>query len=197
MFKRQRTWLLLAGALLLFLLALNFLDLRAARSRTEVNHSFATYRSGEALPENMAPGFTLFFAVTGEERLAAALETALRAELEEQPSVGTATVVAGTPETNHTPFLLVELSSERLWTPFYGRASVAAQIYYANDGDAPRPLDEAVVIRDSPSVKANGEFTLLDTTWGLVSKPADAEYLAKALAEATAAALQKDVFTAP
>ena len=139
----------------------------------------------------------MFYAVTGEERLAAALETALRAELEEQPSVGTATVVAGTPETNHTPFLLVELSSERLWTPFYGRASVAAQIYYANDGDAPRPLDEAVVIRDSPSVKANGEFTLLDTTWGLVSKPADAEYLAKALAEATAAALQKDVFTAP
>ena len=74
---------------------------------------------------------------------------------------------------------------------------MAAQIYYAYDGDAPWPLDEAVVIRDSPSVKVNGEFTLLDTTWGLVSKPAYAEYLAKALAEATAAALQKDVFTAP
>lgn len=197
MFKRQRTWWLVAGALLLLLLALNFLNFRAARSTTEANHSLSTYRTGATLPDSMTPGFTLSYAITGEERLAAALATALQAELEAQTSVGTATTIPGLPQNESVPFLLVDFSSDRLWTPFYGRATLDAQIYYAYDGDAPWALNEPVVFRVSPAVKADGEFTLVDTTWGLISKPAYTEHLAQALAEAVAAALQKDVFKIP
>jgi hypothetical protein len=97
-------------------------------------------------------------------------------------------------QNGQAPLLLVDFVSDRLWTPFYGRATVQAQIYYAYDGDAPWPLDEPVVFRTSPAVKADGEFTLVDTTWGLISKPAYNENLAQALAMAIADALQADVF---
>jgi hypothetical protein len=188
---------LVIGAFLLLLLALNFLTFRAAQSTTEVDHSLSTSRAGETLPDNMAPGFALSYTVNGEERLAAALATALQAELEAQPSVGSATALPGLPPNKPAPFLVVDISSDRLWTPFYGRATVKAQIYYADDGDAPWPLEEPVVFRESPAVKASGEFTLVDTTWGLIAKPAYTRRLAQMLAQAIAAALQNDVFRLP
>ena len=74
---------------------------------------------------------------------------------------------------------------------------LSAQIYFAYDGDAPWSLGEPVVLQVSPAVKADGEFTLVDTTWGLISKPAYNEHLTQGLAEAIAAALQQDVFRIP
>jgi hypothetical protein len=196
MFKRQKTWWFVVGALLVLLLTLNFLSFRAARSSTETNHSFSTYRTGETMPDSMTPGFTLSYSVTGEDRLAEALSTALQAELEAQTSVGAVTITPPDPErSTQDPLLLVDLVSDRLWTPFYGHTTLNARIYYAYDGDAPWPLDEPVVFRGSPAVKADGEFTLVDTTWGLISKPAYTQHLAQALAEAVADALQNEVFS--
>lgn len=192
MFKRKYLLLWVVGALFLLLLSLNFLNFYVARSATEVNHSLSTYRTGEALPESMMPGFSLPYAVSGEDQLAAALETALQAELETQTSVGTATPDSLENET--APFLLVDLASNRLWTPFYGRATLQAQIYYASDGDVPWPLEEPVELQVVPAIKSDGQFTVVDTTWGLLSKPAYNKHLAEALAEAVAAALQNDVF---
>ena len=197
MFERHKMWWLVAGALLLILLALNFLSFWAARSTTETNHSLSTYRAGETLPDSMMPDFTLSYAVNGEGQLAAALASALQAELEAQTSVDTAMSISGLPQNKPAPFLLVDLSSDRLWMPFYGRTTLKAQIYYAHDGDAPWPLDEPIVFEDSPAVKADGEFTLVDTTWGLISKPAYNQHLAQGLAEAIAAVLQQDVFKIP
>lgn len=197
MLRRHMRWWLTAGALVLLLLAFNLLSFRAAQSTTEVNHSLSVARAGESLPESMTPGFTLAFTVTGEGSLATALEAALPEELEALPSVGTATAVSASAEVEPAPFLMVELSPERLWTPVYGQATVEAQIYYAYDGDAPWPLDEAIVFETSPAVKADGSFTVVDTTWGVISKPAYSKYLAQELAEAMAAALQAQVFTIP
>ena len=69
MFERHKMWWLVAGGLLLFLLALNFLSFWAARSKTETNHSLSTYRAGEMLPDSITPGFTLSYAVNGEGQL--------------------------------------------------------------------------------------------------------------------------------
>lgn len=145
----------------------------------------------------MAPGFTLTFSVTGDEALARVLTPDLEEQLEAMPSVGAATAVPASQQNEAAPFLLVELSPERLWTPFYGRATVNAQVYFAYDGDAPWPLDEAVVFDTSPAVKAHGEFTVVDTSWGLISKPAYNEHLARALAKAVATALEEQVLTLP
>lgn len=194
MSRQRKIWWLAVGALLLFVLALNFLNFRAARSTTETNHSLSTYRAGETLPDSMTYPFTLSYAVTGEDLLGGALTTALQAELEGATAVDTATIMTDPQEGIPGPILLIDLASDRTWTPFYGNTTLKVQIYYAYNGDAPWPLDEPVVFRDSPAIKADGEFTVVDTTWGLLSKPAYNEYLAQTLAERIAAALQDDVF---
>lgn len=195
--SRRQLWWITAGAIVLFLLALNFLNFRAARSTTETDHTLSVYRVGEEAPESMAPGFTLAYTVNGEEALATALTDALQAQLEQIPAVGTATPVASAQQPDAAPLLLVDVTADRLWTAIYGRATVQAQLFYAYDGDAPWPLDEAVVFEVSPALKADGEFTLVDRSWGLISRPAYTEHLAQALAEAIAGALQGQVFTAP
>ncbi len=198
MSTRQRTWAILIAALIFILLAFNFLNFRAAQSATEVNHTLSTYRTGQTLPDSMAPGFTLNYAIRGEQATVEALTEELQDELEAQPNVGTATPLAlDRAQTRGAPLLLVDLTSDRLWTPLYARATLTAQIYYAYDGDVPWPLDEPLVFDISPAVKADGEFTVTDRTMGLISKPAYHQHLAQSLATDVAAALQNDVFTRP
>jgi len=196
--NRQRTiWWLGAGILLLFLLALNFLSFQLARSITGTDYSVSTYRSGADAPKNMAPGLTLYYRVNGEGQVAAELETALHDELAQLPSAAAVMPLSESIQNQPAPLLQVDLALDRLWTPVYARATLTAQIYFAYDGDAPWPLDEPIVLQESPAVKADGEFTLVDTTWGLISKPAYTEHLAQALAEAIAKALDADVFPTP
>lgn len=198
MTSRQRTWAILIAILILILLALNFLNFRAAQSATEVDHNLSTYRTGQTLPDSMAPGFTLNYAIRGEQATVEALTEALQDELEALPNIGAATpLTLDRAQTRGAPFLLVDLTSDRLWTPFYARATLTAQIYYAYDGDAPWSLDEPVVFDISPAVKADGEFTVTDRTMGLISRPAYHQHLAQSLASDIAAALQNDVFSRP
>lgn len=198
MTQSQRTWLVLIAALLLIILAFNFLDFRAAQSATEVNHSLATYRAGETLPDNMAPGFTVNVAIRGEPAIAAALTEALQEQLEAQPNVGVVTPLAlDRARDRGEPILVVDLISDRLWTPFYARATLTAQLFFAYNGDAPWPLDEPVVFEVSPAVKADGEFVVTDRTMGLISRPGYHHHLAHSLASDIAAALHNDVFSRP
>lgn len=91
-----------------------------------------------------------------------------------------------------TPVLLVELSGDTSWTPLVGRASLTATVTYAADGDVQFSVDEPVMLSHSPALKAAGDVTLSDTSWGLLSRPAYTNYLAAALAEAIAAALEEE-----
>ena len=53
------------------------------------------------------------------------------------------------------------------------------------------------MLEESPAVKAGGEFTLTDSSWGIISKPSYNTILARALARDIAAALQNDVYKDP
>lgn len=194
MLKRRHIWWATIGAALLFLLALYFISFRVASSTTETEHSLSTYRTGETLPPSMRSPFVLSYAVTGEGRISNVLATALQAALEQETAVDTATLLPDPQKIQDQPVLLIDLTTDRLWTPFYGRGALRAQLFYAYDGDAPWPLDEPVVFRVSPAVKADGQITVTDSTWGLLSKPAYDRYLAQTLAEAIAAALQSNTF---
>lgn len=191
------TWLLLIVILILLALALNFLDFHMAQSNTRVEHTLGTARAGETLPQNMAPGSTLYFAVRGHDQLSAALRPALKRELQALSEVGVATDISGMAEEERAPFLLVELAPERLWTPVFAEATLTAQVYFAFDGDAPWAIGQPIVLQESPAVKASGEFTLTDSSWGLISKPSYNTILARALARDIAAALQTDVYKDP
>lgn len=195
MTPRQRTWAAIIAALILIILAFNFLNFRAAQSATEVNHSLSTYRAGETPPDSMAPGFTINVAIRGEPAIAAALTDALQEQLEAQPNVGGVTPLSlDRARDRGEPLLVVDLISDRLWTPLYARTTLTAQLFFAYDGDAPWPLDEPVVFDVSPAVKADGEFIVTDRTMGLISRPGYHHHLAHSLASDIAAALHNDVF---
>lgn len=194
---KRTTWFLIIAILVLLVLALNFLSFHAAQSNTSVEHTLGTARAGETLPENMAPGSHLYYVVRGEEALAADLRTALKGALEALPNIDTATDISGMAQEQRAPLLLVELTPDRLWTPVYARASVSALVYFADDGAAPWPVNDPINLDTSPAVKASGEFTLTDSSWGLISKPAYSAHLADALAQRIATALQDDVYKDP
>lgn len=197
--SRKNTLLLLAGllgGLLALIVLLNFVPLYATSSQTETNTSLETGRSGETLPANMAPGFTLHYWVEGRSDLATAVREALPEALAET-SAGRATAVSDLNAVD-PPRLFVELDvADRLWTPLYGRAQVTARIYFANAADVPWPQDAPMIFDNSPEIQATGEFTVRDATWGLLARPAYNRLLGEALADAIAAGLQQDVFRLP
>ena len=187
---------LIVGGLAVLMIALNFLNFRVARSASEAEHSLSTYRSGEEQPAVMNPGFELALYVEGEDSVSQALPVLLVEQLE-ATTVGQVRVVGDLSGVTE-PALLVQVDvQQRLWTPVYGRAEVTAEVFFAYDGDLPWPRDEAVVLDESPAVLADGNFSVADTTWGLLSRPAYSEHLAELLAQEIAAGVGQDVFQRP
>lgn len=196
MFKRHLIWWVIGG-IIVFLLSVNFLNFHISQSSSETSHSLQTFRAGEELPESMTPGYTLSYDIVGEDSLAAALAEVLSEELESETMAGSVAALSELSSQTGTPLLVIDLTSDRFWIPVFGQATLTAQIYFAHDGDAPWPLDEAVVFEKSPALKAAGTFTLNDTSWGLISKPAYTEHLAAKMAVAITAALQQEVLVVP
>jgi hypothetical protein len=196
MFKRHLIWWVLGG-IIAFLLSVNFLTFHLSQSTSETNQSLQTFRAGEELPESMTPGFSLAYVIEGESGLAEALAEVLSEELESETTAGSVTALSGLSPQTGAPLLIIDLTSDRIWTPVFGQATLTAQIYFAHDGDAPWPLDEAVVFDQSPALKATGTFTLNDTSWGLISKPAYIEHLATEMAVAITVGLQQEVLVVP
>lgn len=193
--QRKSYWLRILAALLLFIVLMNFIPLHIATSQQETNATLETGRTGETLPANMAPGFTLYVLVEGTSELATTVQEALPDALADT-NVGNVTAVADLSAVDG-PRLFITTDVERLWTPLYGRARVTANLYFANVVDVPWPDDKPMILTESPEIQATGEISISDTTWGLLSKPAYNQLLGRAMAEAVAAKLQDNVFRLP
>jgi hypothetical protein len=122
---------------------------------------------------------------------------ALQDTLANNTAAGSVVIVDETANAGVAPLLLVQLSPDHVWSPVFAKATVTVQLFYASDGVAPWPLNEPVTMTDSPVVKADGVVTVIDESWGLISRSAYTDHLAAAIAEAVATALQDDVFTLP
>lgn len=196
---RKRTIQGLAtGGILLLVAALFLLNFQIMGSSNVINVGMNTYRTGDSLPEAMAPGFALKFTVDANAALEAALTRQLQDALAQTRQVGTVAALETVPTGADQPFLLVEIEQSRVvWTPFYAQSELRAVLFYDYDGDVPWPRDEPVIMHDSPVIQADGEFTLRDRSWGLISWPAYADHLGGELAQAIAEQLEQDVFTLP
>lgn len=187
-------WAIIIGVVL-FLLASLTVDFRFARSETTSEHQQSTYASGETLPENMTGQETLAYSVEGDDAIARALVLALEERLEGLPSVGDAGWQDGLPG-GDSLVLVVEVESSSIrWTPFYSRATVQAEMAFASDGDLSFRGTTPVVFdsREGPVVKADGEYSVRDRSWGWLSLPGYHRHLAEQLAEEIARGLS-DVF---
>lgn len=197
MMDRKYGCFIAVGGLILVLLAFNFLNFYAARSETNSEFSLSTARSGDELPSNMASPFNLAYRVTSKGPLANALHVALQAELAALP-----TILQASPFEEHSPNeqlhprLSVEVRQNGyLWTPFYASGTATAVVSFASEGDVSWHAGESLVLETSPAIKSEGEFTLDDHSWGVISKPAYTQHLSQKIARAIAERLQQDVFT--
>lgn len=195
--NKKYRWPIVIGVLIVALLAFNFLNFHAARSSTNSDFSLGTGHTGETLPQNMANGFRLSYQVTGSARLNEPLQQALQAELAALPNVIAAELIpAGESTAQANPLIRVEVSqTDYLWTPFYARSTVTAVVFFASDGEISWLPGETLVFETSPAIKAEGEFRLADSSWGLIAKPAYAHHLSQELAKSIAAGLQSDALT--
>lgn len=195
--NRTLQWIAIGGVLLL-VAAVFLLNFQLMGSSNVINVGMNTYRTGNSLPEAMTPDFALNFTVDANPALEAALTRQLRDALAQTSQVGKVAALEAVPAGADQPFLLVEIEQSRVvWTPFYAQAELRAVVFYDYDGDVPWPRDGVVMMDDSPVIQADGEFTLSDRSWGLISWPAYADHLGGELARAIAEQLEQDVFTLP
>lgn len=189
MSPRHKRW---AVVLLGLAVAFQVLSFKAITSKTATSHSI-----GKAGRGTFAGGFDLKYEVVGDAALARAVTSALGKELERIGSVGKALAVAELAPDGE-PALRVDVSmqpTESFWTPVYASATVNARIHFSHDGRAPPPPGGFEIIDSSDALLATGEFTIVDDSYGVVSRRGYVNHLAKKLARAIANTTEQSILT--
>jgi hypothetical protein len=167
------TDLILLGILvgILFL----FLDFHIARSRTNSGFTLSTASAGEGLPGSMQEPPVLSIAVVGDSRYSHALGSVLKEQLQAAPYIAGVNLLDSSPDHADAPYLFVDPGDlDILWTPVYARADLTVQAALASDGDVSLRGQQPVELdsQDGPVIKSEGDFNVQDFTWGLISRPA-------------------------
>ena len=148
---------------------------------------------------NVQPGLPINAAktgmvVTGDSRLAWALQNQIKGQLQNNPAFGQIQLLDGIDEQVNYPILLVEIVPQEIfWTPIYARANVKVIVSYASDGDISFRMSQPVEFKhtsDQATLKRSGSYTFTDTSWGLISNPGYLDYLAREIARPIAADLK-------
>jgi len=170
--------IIIAAFAALFLLA-NF---RIMSSQTADNSQAASARTEEwSGGENLSPS-TTGLVVSGTTRLDLFLQAALVRAWSSQPDLGQVEALQVPPELNGLPFLQVEIKQQQVfWSPFYARSEIQVDAAYAFSGDVSFGEDEIAHFSSAagrPDFALMGHYTVVDTSWGLISRAGYLDYLA-------------------
>lgn len=177
-------FVLLLGVLVVF--AFLFLNIHVARSQTDSGYTSSTASSGERLPESMQNSPVLSVAVSGEGRFSRALRSALQKQLRGDPYIVDVRLLDTVPDQAVAPYLLVDPGELNiLWTPVYARSDLQIKVAFASDGDVSFRGKQPIELTSQAGavIKLEGDFYVRDVTWGLISRPAYDDLLARRTAE--------------
>jgi hypothetical protein len=172
--------LFLIVALLVLPLSLVF-DFHISQSQTNTSRQVSISRSvpGESqsqLPQSMQGQPALVYSVRGESRLAGALRNTLGEQLDANPVLGDVMVLEPVSDFAHAPYLILEIQEANVfWIPFYATSNVQLNLAFASDGDVSfRNQSEMSMQTEDrqPLIRAQGQVSLTDRSWGLLSRPA-------------------------
>lgn len=193
-FNLALVFVLLLGVLVAAFL---WLDFQLARSNTQAQSTVSTARSGEPDDQGLLLNQGLLVFVEGPEDLARPLRRELARRLGVIPNLAGISVVDNPPDQVGQPVLGFEIQASNVnWTPVYARAQLNLRMIFASDGELSwRHLQNPVMeLRELGTIRVDGDFTIEDTTVGLISRPAYYRYLAEQIAlrtgESLAQALQ-------
>lgn len=188
---KQKRWIvLIVIALVVVLLgsALILVDFKAMQSQMTRNSSIATshYEDQTTTTQLTADQTGLF--VSGDDKLARALQRELTHLLGGQIQFGEIVLVDGMSDKAEYPLLFVTLDKQDItWSPVYAHAELEVTVSYASKGDVSFRHTTPVEFKhtsDQPSMMISGQYSLADTSWGLISNPGYVNYLAKEIAKA-------------
>ena len=76
--------------------------------------------------------------------------------------------------------LLVKVAPKQfLWLPFFSRSSFDVRLVYASDGTLAWMDDTSVQMTESPSIRMDGHFSLVDSSVGLMTLRGQVRYLGR------------------
>jgi hypothetical protein len=178
---RSPLLILLLAILLLAVLFLS-VDFKLARSNTSADSQVSTIRSGEGYNER--PPLVIFVQAPGN--LAEPLRQALFNRAGTVAPFSTITVIEN-PSSEPGSAALVVVVDRRtyIWTPLYATAEIGVKAAFATDGrvDWSDLGKVGTVMESSPEVRQSGDFTIRDTTFGLVSHPAYRNHIARQIGD--------------
>ncbi|HIH95851.1 TPA: hypothetical protein HA338_18225 [Methanosarcina acetivorans] len=178
------------------------LDFKAAQSKIQTNSRVSAYSSGD--PMINFPG-KIYLYVEGDDSISKSFRESLKAELEK---AGMKVSIAGAVEEKYdSQALLVNVSKDGLYTPFYASSDLKLLFFYTSTGEDTKYFEqfkernEPVIFENKGSGEGekliHGDMNLQDSTKGLVSLKAYRKYLAEEAAKETVEQLQQQINLSP
>lgn len=192
--KNTRRWILL-GCIASLLAAFLGLDFRIAASNTTAKNHISTASIGEGLPNAMQRREKIKLRVAGEGPLVTALQDVLLSEIS-SAGVGESQLLQEKSSTVPRLVLVVKVENARVyWTPFFAASQLTVQTGYSSVGSTAFPGETPVILdnRAGLALQMVGEYSVGDSSWGLISRPGYYRLLAEAVAQQIVTAL-KDLY---
>ena len=192
---KQKRWIVLIVVVLVFALsgaALILANFSAMKSQLARDSSMASSTGSGGPLAQISPDKTGLF-ISGDDKHVNALQRELTHLLGGQIQFGEIVLVDGMSDKAEYPLLFVTLDKlDITWSPVYAHAELEVTVSYASNGDVSFRHTTPVEFKhtsDQPSMMISGQYSLADTSWGLISNPGYVNYLAKEIAKAISADL--------
>ena len=187
---KSKRWIIWSGIALVICLtaaAFSFLSFKAMSSKLVDNSSMVS-STGMTEPIQPIQHAKTGLYVTGESRLAPALQKELTFQLQGDPQFGEIESLTDIENTTENPILWVEIAKKDIfWSPIVARATLNVNVAYASDGDISFRLREPVEFKhsgDQATLYQSGQYTFSDASRGIISSPGYFDYLAREIANA-------------
>ena len=199
--KKSIGILVLVIAILILSAAFIWTDFHISTSQTKIESQISTYGFKGQTSEKLPAELPLQIYVEGDDLFSRALRDQLSKRLKTIPQFNQTSILSeisilGDQPQNSNQSILVVNSSEsgRLWTPIYGRSQFTVNLIFASDGDISWQNDKVVRMNNPIGVQVvriSADFSVKDSSFGLVSRI----YYNNYLAEQVAAQLVKSLST--
>jgi hypothetical protein len=198
MMKRRKIIVLLLSllAVALVLAAATFwLDFRAAQGNTRSESQVSTYSTGveQGQPKPAINQLTIYVEEPGS--LMKSVRQGLVKRIQDTHGIQDLRVVEEMPQGGDGPALYVQVTQRQfLWLPVFTRGALEIRLVYASDGDLSWMDDTTVIMESSPLMRMKGDFSVADTSFGLMTLRGQARYLGRQAATELVNALNTHLY---
>lgn len=185
----KKFWISLAAIVVLIVVVFLFVNFHVMQSKTFTNSAIASGGS----PDNIGnPSTTALW--VGGDHLADSVRNQIKRLAQNQPHFGEISMLNAIADKFDLPVLVVDIQKQQyIWTPFYARSVYHLVVSYASNGDISFRNEQPThfVLKDPPSFQLQGNYTVDDTSWGLISSPGYRDYMNGKIADQVVKSLQE------